>query len=100
MTLPLTPSLVDAILAIVALESVIFGRLLVRRGAGRLLLPFLLYLGSGAALLIALRSALGDAEPVWIASALLASGLAHGASLVQSLRLLAAAPPRVHGSLV
>lgn len=87
-----TPRSVDAILALVALELVGIGALLVRSSAADLLAPWALYLASGAFLLLALRAALSGAEAHAIALALLMSFLSHGALLMWLLRVPSGAP--------
>ena len=87
-TASIPPSLIDAILLGVALEFAASSVLLARRGVSRLVLPLLLYLFSGAALLAALRAALSDAAPHWIALALLASGAAHVGSMRELYRIV------------
>jgi len=86
--LAVTPGLVDAILVAVALEFAALCALLWRAGAQRLVLPLLLYLASGAFLLAALRAAIASPTSEGIAAALLASLLAHAASLAQGYRAL------------
>jgi hypothetical protein len=73
--------IVDLILLLVVIEVVVLGVLRDRGGRGigwRELLPNLL---AGAALLLALRSAITGATWPWIATWLAAAGLAHVADL-------------------
>jgi hypothetical protein len=68
---------VDAILLLVLLEAgalAVYHRLTGRGPAAALVLPALL---AGAALLLALRLALADAAPLWLALSLLAALFAH-----------------------
>ncbi len=92
--LVVSPGLVDAILAAVGLEFALLSALLARARASALVAPLLLYLGSGACLMLALRAALAETEAVWIAGPLVASFLAHALVLWQLYRLLLA-PPRL-----
>ncbi len=87
MSYVVTPNLIDLILVGVALEFLLLAVWLSRRSAAPWIWPLFLYLGSGAALMIALRSALTDAEPRWIALPLATSFFAHGGSLFAVLRL-------------
>ncbi len=80
----ITPGWIDAIVAGVALEALVLGVLLAREGRAGLLVPLLAFLGSGAALLLALRAALSRTDAEWIGVALLVSGALH----VVSLRVL------------
>lgn len=84
----ITPGWIDAILVGVAIELGALSMMLARASAARWIGPLLLYLASGAFLLIALRVALAGSDPAWIALALLASLLAHGASLWSLRRAL------------
>ncbi len=84
-----TPGTLDLILALVALEAVGLAGLLALRGAMRLVAPALLHLAAGGLLLLAVRAALADPGSPVVALALLASLLAHAASLVVSARALA-----------
>jgi hypothetical protein len=88
MRLEVTPALVDLIVAAVALELAGATALLWRARLTRWLTPLFLYLASGACLLLALRAALSGAGSDWIAAALLASLVAHGASLIWAWRAL------------
>jgi hypothetical protein len=90
----ITPGMIDAIVAGVALEFAGLGALLLHARAPHLLGVLFLYLASGACLLLALRASLADAGMHWIALALLASLIAHAASLWHSQRVFfRAAPP-------
>jgi hypothetical protein len=69
--------LVDAILALVAVEALALLWWRRARGRGPPVVQSLAFLGSGAALLLALRAALGG-WPAWVAlGALLLAGVAH-----------------------
>ena len=73
--------LVDAILALVAVEAIALVWLRRRRGRGPTALQSLTFLGSGAALLLALRAVLAG-WPTWAPlGALAVAGLAHVAHL-------------------
>ncbi|MHA7816078.1 MAG: hypothetical protein ACX93N_06350 [Pseudohaliea sp.] len=63
--------IVDALLALVLLEAILF----YRAGRGRALLP---NLAAGACLLLALRAALTGAPPGWLGLWLAFAGVAHG----------------------
>jgi hypothetical protein len=91
--LAITPALVDAIVAAVALEFAALALLLAHGRAAHLVMPLFLYLASGAFLLLALRAALAEAAPVWIAGALLGSLGAHLLSLRQAHRTLVRTRP-------
>ncbi len=78
---PITPGLIDAILVGIGIESGLLAAGLVRRSAGRWIAPLLLFLASGAFLMLALRAALADAAHIWIAAALLGSLVSHLATL-------------------
>lgn len=83
--------LVDAILALVAMEAVALIWLRRARRRGPTANQALSFLGSGAALLLALRAALSG-WPAWVAlAALLAAGVAH------VVHLLLDAPPAPAG---
>lgn len=88
MRLDVTPALVDMIVAAVALEFAGVGALLWRARVTRWLTPLFLYLASGTCLLLALRASLAGAGSDWIAGALLASLVAHLASLVWGYRAI------------
>ena len=77
----LNASVVDGILSLIAFEAmaVLGWRALTSRGPQPL--PFISNLLAGAFLLIALRGALSDAAPSWIAACLFAGFLAHFADL-------------------
>ena len=87
--IPLTgPRLVDLVLVVVAAEAV---ALVVRRrrtGRGPTFGPLLAFLGSGAALLVALRAALADAAWWAVPAALAAAGLLHLRHLRDLARLV------------
>jgi hypothetical protein len=79
--------LVDAILALVAIEAVALVWRRRVRGRGPTTSQTLSFLGSGAALLVALRGTLAG-WPVWVAlAALLAGGMAHVVHLLLDARL-------------
>jgi hypothetical protein len=87
------PRLVDAVLCIVAVEAVALAVRRRRTGRGPALGPLLAFLGSGAALLVALRAALAGA-PAWtVPAALAAAGLLH----LRHLRDLARPPAGAGG---
>jgi len=92
-----SPGAIDAILALVLLELVGIGLLLVRVGAPQWVAPFSLHLAAGAGLLLALRASLAGAAPHWIALALGASFVSHGLSLWGSYRVLARPGPEGAG---
>ncbi len=73
--------IVDAILALVAVEAVALALWRRRAGTGPSAAQILPNLLAGACLLLALRAALLDAPWVWIAAPLAASLLAHLADL-------------------
>ena len=78
--------LVDAILALVALEAIALVWLRGRRGCGPTVLQSLTFLGAGAALLLALRAELAG-WPTWAPlAALSVAGLAHVAHLIADAR--------------
>jgi hypothetical protein len=89
MPFAITPSLIDLILVGVAAEFVALAAWLARRSAARWIWPLALYLGSGAALMLALRAALASADAQWIALPLAASFFAHAGSLLAVLRIRA-----------
>lgn len=94
MTTWITPGWIDAIVVAVVLESAVLSMFLLHASAARLVAPLLLYLASGASLLLALRAALAAADANWIAIALLASLLTHATSLGMLYRRLhREAPP-------
>jgi hypothetical protein len=72
---------VDLIIGFTLLEGLALA--LYFRATGRGVPPsqFGVNLASGLCLMFALRSALADAGPLWIAAGLLAAGLAHGLDL-------------------
>lgn len=78
--------LVEAILALVALEAVLLAVVLRRMGRGAALPGLFATLLSGAALLLALRAALIGADAVWIGAWLAAALVAHLADLWLRLR--------------
>ena len=73
--------LIDIVIAVTLIECValIFYHHLTKRG----LAPkdYLLNLGAGLCLMLALRSALADAGWMWMVLCLMAAGLAHGTDL-------------------
>ena len=78
--------LVDALLALVALEAVALTWLRVARGRGPRVAQALTFLAAGAGLLLAVRAALAG-WPAWVALAALAgAGMAHVAHLVVDAR--------------
>lgn len=81
MGLPVGPRLIDGILVFVGVELVAVGGALFGSSAAEWLPAWLLYLASGAFLLLALRASLAAAQPHWIAAALLSSLLAHAGLL-------------------
>lgn len=87
MPVDITPGLIDLILAGVAVEFVVLAAWLARSAAAHWIWPLLLYLGSGAALMLALRAALSGSDPLWIALPLGVSFFAHGGSLLAVVRL-------------
>ncbi|MDJ0852109.1 MAG: hypothetical protein QNK04_27385 [Myxococcota bacterium] len=93
----ITPAWIDAILVLVVLEFVAVGAWLAHASAGRLVLPFSLFLASGAALLLALRAALARAEAPWIALALLAALVCHLLTLWQAWRAIARGSAQANG---
>lgn len=84
--------LLDAILLLVAIEALAL-ILWSRRVRGTWPIALLFNLGSGAALMLALRAALTGAAWPAIAGGLAVSGLAHGAEMALRLGLFAR-PPR------
>ncbi|WP_200935797.1 hypothetical protein [Methylobacterium sp. Leaf117] len=84
--------LLDAILLLVAIEALAL-ILWSRRVRGTWPVALLFNLGSGAALMLALRAALTGAAWPAIAGGLAVSGLAHGAEMALRLGLFAR-PPR------
>lgn len=72
---------VDLALAITLLEGVALAAYCWRTGAGVPLRGFIVNLGSGLCLMLALRSALAGAGGGWVVALLLAAGLAHVADL-------------------
>ncbi|WP_019012963.1 hypothetical protein [Elioraea tepidiphila] len=78
--------LVEAILALVALEAAVLAVVLRRTGRGVALPGLLVTLLSGAALLLALRAALIGAGAVWIGAWLAAALAAHLLDLWLRLR--------------
>jgi hypothetical protein len=94
-TLAVTPGMIDLIIGMVVVEFAVLGVVLLRQRAGRLTIPLLLYLTSGASLLLALRAALTDPGQPWVGVALLASLIAHVASLWRSYPLVQLVRPAV-----
>ncbi|WP_375574093.1 hypothetical protein ABWH92_09125 [Ahrensia marina] len=86
-------ALIDAILVLVALEALAF-LVLYRRvsTAPRLFAPHLAVLWptllSGALLMLAVRLAITDAHPMWVASVLAAAGLSHVVDIMLRFRRL------------
>lgn len=75
--MPVTPAILDLILAGVGIEAILLSLWLRRCGLGRAIVPALLFLGSGALFLSALRVALANGGTAVVAGLLLASGLVH-----------------------
>lgn len=75
---------IDAILLLVACEAVVL--VIARRRHGRPLVPLLCNLGSGAALMLAVRAALTGAPWPAVAACLAAAFVAHGTELGLRLR--------------
>ncbi len=85
---------IDVILALMALEAVAlyaYGR---RTGRGIAAPDVLINLAAGASLMLAVRAALTDAGPGWIAVCLIASLAAHAADLKRRWRRRTAAADR------
>lgn len=80
------PGAVDLILALVAVEVVALLWLRRRTGRGPDPLGLLANAVAGAGLLVALRAALAEAGPTWIAAALAVAGAAHLADLARRWR--------------
>lgn len=78
--------IVDAILALVALEALLLVAYLRRTADGPAPLAVLGNLAAGFCLLLALRAAIGGFGWPWMALALLAAGIAHLADLRVRLR--------------
>lgn len=78
--------IVDAILALVFVEGVLLALLHRRRGVGIAPTELLGFLASGAALLLALRSALVGAPWTWTAAWLAAALVAHVVDLARRWR--------------
>jgi hypothetical protein len=75
--------LLDAILVAVLLEAATLRWWFARTGRGPAPRQWLPTLCAGACLMVALRAALADAHPAWIAAALLGAGVAHGLDLAR-----------------
>ncbi len=73
--------LVDAVILLTLLEAAALAAYRHRTGAGVALRDFIVNLGSGLCLMLALRGALAGAGGVAIAAWLLAAGLLHAADL-------------------
>ena len=82
MFVPITPGLIDAILVGIGIESGLLVAGLFRISARRWIAPLLLFLASGAFLMLSLRAALADADSAWIAATLLGSLVTHLATLL------------------
>ncbi len=78
--------IVDAILLLVALETVALIAVRVRRDRGPTVAQTVTFLGAGAALLVALRAALADWHPAVALGALLVAGVAHAAHVALDAR--------------
>lgn len=78
--------LVDVILALVVVEVAALVWFRRRTGRGPEPLGLLATAAAGGCLLLALRAALADADPIWIAAALAGAGLAHLADLARRWR--------------
>jgi hypothetical protein len=78
--------LIDLVLAFTLLEGAAL--LLYHRVTGKGVAPrdFLVNMVSGLCLMLALRGLARDAGSTWIATCLLAAGLAHGADMLQRWR--------------
>lgn len=94
-----TAGWVDLILVAVALEFAGLGLYTVRSRGVEFVWLLFLYLGSGAALLFALRASLGGSAPHWIALALALSLVTHLACLQQIFKALPASGRGEDGSL-
>lgn len=81
MFVPITTGWIDAILVGIGIEAALLAAGLLRMSARRWIAPLLLFLASGAFLMLALRAALAEADSVWIAASLLGSLVAHAATL-------------------
>lgn len=84
----LVPWMIDAILLIVVIEFFVFRSILIRANAKKYVAPLLLFLLSGAFLLIALRLTMTGAHPLLAPLALLLAGVAHLATLGAAARLV------------
>lgn len=91
MEIEIPPRWIDWIVAAMVVESVGLGLWLRRVGSAPWIAPLALYLASGVGLLLALRASMAHASHSWIALALLASLVAHLASLVRCRGLVAGA---------
>lgn len=80
------PAAVDLILALVAVEVAALVWFRRRTGRGPDPLGLVASAAAGGCLLLALRAALTDAGPAWIAVALAGAGLAHLADLARRWR--------------
>lgn len=78
--------IVDAILLLVALEAILLLALRLRTGRGPAPFPMLCNLGSGAALMLALRAALVGADWPVVAACMLAALATHLGDLASRLR--------------
>lgn len=74
-------ALVDAVILLTLLEAVVLVALRRSTGAGVAVRDFIVNLGSGLCLMLALRGALAGTGGVVIAAWLLAAGLLHAADL-------------------
>lgn len=81
-----TAPMIDVILAGVAIEFLALAYLLRRAGRGLLIAPLFFFLASGAALMVALRFSLDDAQARLIAVPMLAALFLHATFLVVSYR--------------
>lgn len=79
-------SLIDIVIVVTLLEGAALALYHRRTGRGMAPRDFLLNLGAGLALMLALRAGLEGAGWGWVAAGLMASGLAHAADLKRRWR--------------
>ena len=91
----LIASLVDLVIAFTLIEGAAL--LLYHRATGKGVAPreFVLNMASGLCLMLALRALVQEAGAAWVATCLLAAGVAHGADLWRRWRHAAAKAGRV-----
>lgn len=77
----ITPTTIDAILVVIVLEAIGLSWWVRRSDRTQLIGPLLLFLASGAALMMALRAALNEASETMMSILLLVAGLLHVACL-------------------